>query len=350
MLLVLFATVALAAPAAASAAGSISGTVTDASGNLPIAGVRVCAFGEDAFESVEEFCVHSGADGAYSIPSLPAAEYTVEFLSGVEGLNYVYQAWEGKPVGYLADLVEVGDEEVSGIDAELTEGGRLGGRVVSAATGLPLANVEVCAEPGGLYNEEGCAVTDGAGEYMIVGLSAETYWVEFFPPEDAEFLPQYYDDEPGILYADDVEVSIGNLTAGIDAALQEAGQIAGTVTDAAGHYLVRRVPAGVYNVSFNQFSRLGDYAIQWYRCLNGPPATPVAVASGRATTSIDAGLVRQWATPCPQAAVPPAATPPPPGRHKVKKHCRKGLKRKWVKGKRRCVRVKRKAKDERGSR
>jgi len=370
--LVLLLACALASPAAASAAGSISGTVTEAGTHLPIVGVRVCA---SSYEFVEEFCAHSGADGAYAIPSLPDDQYTVEFLAGAEGLNYVYQAWEGEPVGYLADPVEVsGGGDVAGIDAELTEGGRLSGRVVSASTGLAVANVRVCAEPGGLYSETGCATTDAAGEYTIVGLSTQTYWVDFFAPEDSEFLEQYYDREPGILEADDVEVTVGALTTGVDAALVEAGQITGTVTDAANHlplagvdacaweatgneylgpcaesdaagnYTIRRVPAGVYNVSFNQFNRVGDYGIWWYRCSNGPPGTtPVTVSGGVATTGIDAPLVTRLSSPCVEA---PALAPPaaPVTQHrKAPRKCKKGFRRKMVKGKRRCVKVRKKS-------
>jgi Carboxypeptidase regulatory-like domain len=361
------------APAAASAAGSISGTVTEAGSSDPIAGVRVCASSEDAYEDVEEFCVHSGPSGDYSIPDLPADEYLVAFLSGVEGLNYLYQAWDEEPVSYLADRVTVAGAEVPDIDAELSEGGQISGTVVSASSGAPIPGVQVCGEPDGLYNVEGCTLTDAAGKYTIVGLGTATYWVDFFPPEASEFLEQYFDHEPGILAADDVAVTVGNLTAGIDAALVEAGQIAGTVTDArthaplagvdacawgasgneylgpcaetdaAGHYLIRRVPTGVYNVSFNKFFGAEGYSIWWYRCSNGPPgATPVSVVGGSATRGIDAALVGRLSSPCEEAAqVPPP--PPPPVQHPKAKKCRKGFKRKWVRGRRRCVKVHRKS-------
>ncbi len=89
----------LAAPGTAPAAttGSIAGTVTAAATHVPIAGVRVCATSENHLEEVVEFCAHSAADGSYSIGELPEARYAVEFLSAVEGLNYAYQAWNGKP-------------------------------------------------------------------------------------------------------------------------------------------------------------------------------------------------------------------------------------------------------------
>lgn len=366
---VLLSAVVLAVPASAFA-GSISGDVTDAGTHGPISGVRVCAVEEDFYGSFKEFCTHSGLDGHYSISPLPG-KYVVEFLPGAEGLNYVYQAWEGKRVPYLADPVEVGSsDDVAGIDAELVEGGRIGGRVVSAGNGSPLADVEVCAEPGGLENVDGCAVTDALGEYTIVGLGTDTYLVQFFPPEEAEFLEQYYDHEPGILEADDVEVVAGSLTPNVDAELQEAGQITGTITDAlthaplqgvdacaweatgggylgqcgesdaAGHYKIRRVPAGAYHVSFNQFRHAPAYAIQWYRCSNGRPATPVNVAAGVATSGIDAGLVERWDAPCESTSAPTDAAATPAKFKKVRFRCRKGFHRKRKKGRVRCVRKK----------
>jgi hypothetical protein len=122
-------------------------------------------------------------------------------------------------------------------------------------------------------------VTNAFGDYTIVGLGTATYWVSFFPPEEAEFLEQYFDRKPGIVHADDVAVSVGSLTPNINAALEETGQI--TVTDAVTHTPL----AG------NQSHRAEGYAIQWYRCGNGPPATPMTVASGFATPGIDVVLV-----------------------------------------------------------
>src|SRR3954453_22322729 len=117
-----------AAPAAAPTA-SIAGTVTSAATHLPIAGVRICATSENYLEEVEEFCTHSAANGTYSIGELPEERYTVEFISAVEGLNYTYQAWNGKPEPFDANLVKVTTGEVSGIDAALDEGGMMSGRV-----------------------------------------------------------------------------------------------------------------------------------------------------------------------------------------------------------------------------
>lgn len=364
---------ALIGPSAALAVptGSITGTVTDAATELPLAGVRVCAVSEGAFEELEEFCAHSGPDGSYVIGELTEAEYRVEFLAGVEGVNYVYQAWKDKPERFDANLVSVTGGEVSGIDAALAEGGRLGGRVTSASSGAPISGIEVCAEPLGEH-VDGCAVTNPVGEYTIVGLSADRYRVQFIPPAGVEFLEQYFDAEPGILQADPVKVTVGQLTPNVNATLLEGGQIGGTVTDAishapvadvsactfatlgnediggcaetdtSGHYLIRRVPTGVYTIRF--FTPEG-YAPRWYTggaC--GRDAVEVTVRAGALTGGIDVGLLKSGVVEYPVPACESHPEPPP----KPKK-CRKGFKRKKVKGKQHCVKVHRKRKHPRSA-
>jgi hypothetical protein len=367
---------ALAPPTAALAAaptGSVSGTVTAAATHLPIAGVRICATSETYFEEVSEFCSHSAADGTYSIAELPEASYTVEFTSASEGLNYVYQAWEDQPDPFEANLVKVTNGAVTGIDAELNEGGMIGGLVTNHSNGTPIAGVEVCAEPQGLDATYVCTTTNGTGRYTLLGLSGGSYWVEFRPPEDLEFLDQYFDAEPGIPQADSVTVQLGQLTPNVDASLLEAGQISGQVTEALtgapiagvdacatdtlgreylgacgqsgtdGRYLIRRVPAGTYTVRYFTGEASGEYRPGQYTGACGNTPATVTVAAGALTTGIDAHLVPSSSFASPPECTPPAA-PPQPATHTQKpkpkpKRCRKGTKRKLVHGKRRCIKV-----------
>jgi hypothetical protein len=365
--------IALAAPTASSAApaGSIGGTVTAAATHLPIAGVRVCAVFESDFEEVEEFCTHSGANGAYSITGLPEARYTVEFISAAEGLNYVYQAWEGKADPFDAKRVKVTSAEVPGIDAELSEGGMIGGSVFNHSNGAPIAGVEACADPRSLEAVEVCATTDGAGRYTILGLSGGSYRVEFQPPEQLEFLGQSFDGEVWGLLADPVVVRTGQLTPNVDAGLLETGQIAGQVTDALTHapiagvsacaiptlprqggepcgqsgadgrYLIRRVPAGVYTVHYFTGEASGAYRPGDYTGACGHDLVAVTVAAGALTAGIDSSLVpsSSFQSP-PECAVPAEQHPQATQKPKPKpKRCRKGTRSKVVHGKRRCVKT-----------
>jgi hypothetical protein len=361
----------LVAPAAAAAAptGSITGTVTAAATHLPIAGVRVCARSENFYEEVEEFCAHSAANGTYAIGDLPEERYTVEFISAVEGLNYVYQAWNGRPDPFEANLVKVTTGEVPGIDAALEEGGMIGGRVTSFSSGAPIAGIEVCAEPKSLYAVTVCGTTDGAGQYTILGLSGGDYRVEFWPPEQLEFLTQYFDREPGLLQADAVGVQVGQLTPNVNATLLEGGQIAGQLTDAVTHapvarvsactfttlgreriggcgesgadgrYLIRRVPAGVYTVHyFTGESVPSGYREREYTGICGNDPVAVTVAAGALTAGIDAGLFpsTSFGLAPPECA---ALASRPPEQTPKRKRCRKGTRRRTVHGKKRCVKV-----------
>jgi hypothetical protein len=356
------------APAAAPA-GSISGTVTAASTHLPIAAVRVCATSENFYEEVEEFCAHSAANGAYSIGELPEARYTVGFISAVEGLNYVYQAWNGQPDPFEANLVKVTTGEVAGIDAALEEGGMIGGRVTSFSGGDPIAGVEVCAEPKSLDAVTVCASTDGAGQYTILGLTGGEYRVEFWPPEQSEFLGQDFDGEPGGLQADPVAVQTGQLTPNVNATLIEGGQIAGRVTDALTHapiagvsactfttlgretigpcgasgadgrYLIRRVPAGVYTVHyFTDETVPSGYREREYTGICGHDPVAVTVAAGALTAGIDAGLFPLTSIgPAPPECA--ALAQPPPNQTPKRKRCPTGTRRRTVHGKKRCVKA-----------
>lgn len=364
------ATLAWASTALAGPTGSITGTVTEAAaGHAPIAGVLVCAVSENFEEETEEFCDQTDGLGKYTLAELPEAEYTVEFLAAANGLNYAYQAWHEKPNRFEANPVGVGAGEVSGIDAELVAGGSISGRVTSFYSGLPISGVEVCAEESNV-GEEGCAVTDTGGNYAIIGLVADEYRVEFIPPESLEYLIQYFNGEPGILQADPVDVKTGQVTPNVDATLLEGGQIGGAVidavthapvarvdacavatigneylgscasSDASGHYLIRRVPPGVYTVRyFVGESAPGGYRPAWYT--GGCNRDPVAVTVARAalTAGVDVGLYRsdQFSAGLPECGLIVDPPPPPPRKKALK--CRKGFKRKKVRGKPRCVKV-----------
>lgn len=351
----------LAVPVSAFAAGSISGTVTAASGGAAIASVEVCAEGTGVSEGFG--CDATGADGTYSVAGLPSGSYKVEFLPP-ENVNLVAQYYNGKPTWSQATPVVVDEgEDTPNIDAALAEGGRIAGRVTDSASKVGIQGIFACAS---LVNEEvgRCAETASGGGYTISGLPSGSYEVFFFD-EEGEYLSQIFRGNQKEL----VPVTVGSTTSNVDAALEKPGQISGTVTDSlsgagigastvcarqaltgeiyecastngGGHYAIKGLSSGSYKVWFSpDVPEVADDYFQQY--FSGAAtfalATPVAVVAPAATTGIDARLVSRKAPPVvpAPAAITPIAKPP-------KKHCRRGLKRVKVKGKERCVRIHRK--------
>jgi hypothetical protein len=357
----------LAVPAAALAAGSISGNVTAASGGAAITGVEVCAWDTGGSEDFK--CAETGADGTYSLTGLSAGSYKVEFWPF--GGDYIFQYYDGKSTWSEATPVTVNDgADTPGIDAALAEGGRITGRVTDAISKVGIGGIVACA---GLVGEEAgrCAEAGANGEYTIHGLVTGTYEVFFFDPGEeegsGEYLPQTF--RAGVREL--VSVTAGATTFGVDAALTKAGGIAGTVSDSlsgagigastvclrqaaggaiedcvrtngAGRYAIGGLAAGSYKVWFSPdvpaWEEEDDYFQQYFSGAGTfALATPVAVVPPAVTVGIDARLVSRKAPPV--VPVPPAAVPVAKAK---KQHCRKGLKRIRLKGKKRCVRIHRK--------
>jgi hypothetical protein len=296
--------------------GRITGRVTDALTGLPVEAVEVCA------REAQAECVWTNGQGEYTVAQLASGSYPVEF-----GFGYGGSLGETYAPEYYKDLVFQASEPtrvsvsagttVTGIDAEMHHWGELTGRVTSAFTHAPVEGVEVDAYDGGQHT----AVTNADGEYTIshLGNRRGEYTVSFSPlsGEALNFFPQWYDDRGSELESDPVHVSLDRTTSGIDAALSEGGQIAGTVSDAHtrqglagifacarnkvvyegrctntaadGSYRIPGLPTGAYTVEF--YSNSAEYFTQYY---NDRPseaeADPVSVEVDHTTSGIDAAL------------------------------------------------------------
>jgi hypothetical protein len=215
---------------AAEGTGQITGKVTNASTEAPIAGIEVCAFpktgdeaiagGESGEEGSEEEllkCPTTGADGEYAISGLASGEYIVGFGSPFLGeLNYVTQFYDGKSSFAEAQPVSVAAASAtSGIDAKLQEGGRIAGRVTSSSAGAAIKGAIVCAF-GASPESGGCALTNSNGEYAIVGLVGGGYKVGFSAPL---YEVQYYNGKSTLAEASVVAVLTAGTVSGIDAVL-----------------------------------------------------------------------------------------------------------------------------------
>jgi hypothetical protein len=366
----LIAVLALALPAVGEAAGtgSIEGTVT-AEGGGALKGVEVCAeeVDEEAFE-----CGTTGNTGTYLISGLPGGEYKVEFWS--EG-DYVRQFYNDKPSWETANPVQVmANTTRSGINAVLEAGATIKGVVTAAATGQPVAGVEVCAfsVTGGAR----CGESGGTGSYAIVGLGGVEFEVDFFAEGTGQgLLSEAY--PLGL-----VTVPAHGEVSGINAALQPGGQITGTVrlaatnaplagvrvclseaefleslgcltTPASGAYRFYGLWNSSYKVVFSAASNeifdptpiVDAYPTQWW---NGRPtfatATPIPVTAPATVSGIDGSLGPPPAVPPTSSTTPPAAPAPATAVAATSKSggapkCRRGFAKRKVRGKQRCVKL-----------
>lgn len=359
---------AAVAPAAALA-GSISGTVTDASTHEPIAGLEVCAYPieEEEQEFFEEwFCEETDANGEYSIEDLEAGEYGIEFWG--RSLGYISQFFNEKSKWWEWNPVLVGSGAVTEIDAEMVAGGTIAGTIERAVGGTPVEGALACAWT--ITGEEfgGCAETDSSGEYALKGMSAGQYEVEFWAEEQG-LLRQFYDHKANWWEADPVSVSLGATTTQIDADLLPAAKVEGTVRRASsgapllevevcawgidvewircgfpgsdGHYAIGGLPPADYKVEFWPYEE--DLPVQyWDHKPSWEAADVLSLSGGSIATGIDADLGSPPPTPTPALTPPPVVTPPPVATKAPpkRKRCKKGFRKKHVHGKVRCVKRK----------
>jgi hypothetical protein len=379
VLLALMASLCLAAfaPALASAAtGSIAGTVTDASSGEPVEGAEVCAGPFDSEEGVEA-CAHTETDGTYFIGGLDPASYRVWFWGGSQ---YVFEYFDGKRSWEDADPVEVpSGGKADGVDADLDRTAAINGTVRASEDGLGVEAIDVCAYPIDLAEENfgRCAETAGDGTYSIGGLSPGDYKVEFWPGFSGRKLAyQFWDHESRYPQADVLTLTEGEWLEGIDAELEPGATITGTVinfakgvpmdgvrvctidapsdtltvctwTNEAGGYRINTLPSGSFKVVFSpemweffpESAATGEEddgfpTRFWDNQTTIAAANVISLGTGSTAEGIDAG----FGTP----AVTPILSLPNPQAPIRKKHkCRRGFKKKLVKGKRRCVKVRR---------
>ncbi len=285
--------------AAMSSGGQITGTVTSSATGQPIADALVTANYSSGGYAGE---AQANSSGVYTIGGLATGDYTVEFSATGYG-----------PQTYSGSVSATVDETTSDIDAALALDGSIQGTVTDASTSSGVTDVYVYAyDASGDYESE--AETSEGGSYTLSDLPAGSYELEFSPTDSQDYLSQYYNEKTSLATATQVTVTNAHATTAIDAALQEAGHIAGTVansvtgaamsgvevtvdnagTDAViteaetssnGTYSVGGLSTGNYIVSFYDYGYVGQYYNE--RASQGA-ADPVAVTVGKTSSAINA--------------------------------------------------------------
>lgn len=218
------------ADAELTAATHIAGVVTGPANGAAI-GVQVAAYresGDGTWEFVGSALTDSS--GAYDLVGLPAGVYRVAFAPFGEP-DYVGEYWDGASSLDAADDIDLSDgTPATGIDAQLAAGGHVTG-TVTGPDGAPLAGIYVNAvrRPAAPGSPTGFAVTDADGRYDIGGLGTGDYDVSFNDLAQS-YVPEFWPDAHPPAGGEAVPVTAGATTSQIDARLEQAGRISGTVT------------------------------------------------------------------------------------------------------------------------
>jgi len=297
-----------------AAGGTISGRVTDESGNgIADAGVNIQDTNGSNIDGTR-----TDADGNYSFQGLPAGNWKVYFNAANVG-NYLPRYYNDKD-GWnpqLADSVSVtAGQTAAGINAQLTPGGIISGRVVDqAGNGIPNASVEVMDIA--QYYTINRSNTDANGYYTARGLPAGTWKIRFDATNVGNYVPEFYNDKFKYQDADTVAVALGQTVSNIDAQLADGGIITGRVTDGSGnglpsvsieirdaanytfiwagtddggYYTAQGVPAGNWRVFFRA-PQSTNFVSEYYNDKLWQESTdPVNVIAGQTTANIDAQL------------------------------------------------------------
>lgn len=363
-------------PAVAHAGGTVKGTVTPVEWAQE---VEVCVVEPQPSES----CTTAAADGSYVLRQVPFGGARIEFVPSnrsrllLQYYNHKSHLSEASTV-FLTSVVP----EIGGIDADLLEGGAIEGTVAAAVSGLPLAEVEVCAIQVSSTVKQ-CEESDESGAYELHSLPTGSYKVSYRGQgRSAEYQQQYYEQEPDQGQADSVAVVAGEVTAGIDAALERGGRIEGRVADAAGEplpgiavclfkaaavtadrcasadeagfYAFEGLSSGSYQIGFSLDpgsvgSEAGlesdGFESQYFdRVGNRDEAATISIVAPAVVAGVN-GILSAPVVPPPPPSPPPVANPivaaPPvvPEPKPKPKRCKKGFRKKKVKGKVRCVKV-----------
>ena len=276
----------------------IAGQVTDTSGT-PLAGACVYALGPDSRGETTD------ARGRYRIDGMTPGSYQVSFR-GCDAGNFVEQFYPGTSDFSEATAVSVGMKKpANNVDAALTAGGSITGRVIDETSGAA-PGCFVVAHPKLDYtdppNTSSHATTDAGGVFEIIGLEAGHYYVSFGVCDDLYLMQEFVGLDGAPPGTGGIAVTEGRDTALGDTALEPGGFVGGALLDSDGNpaslrvsvfevsrstpdlvtvgsgrwsSLLSPIAPGQYHVRFT--SRFGEFAEQWWN--DQPDRTTAAVVT-----------------------------------------------------------------------
>ncbi len=282
---------------AASATGTITGRFTDSAGSG--AAAWVSATGDHDWPVAN---TDTDAEGNYSL-SVPAGTYRVVFNYG-SIRQYAYGTTEYAQAALFA--VAAG-QTVTVNDAKLTAGS-IAGRVIDAH-GHPAEYLPVEAEPIGGVGSYATGFTDHDGHYRIDDLLPGAYRLSFrLPSWSTQYAPQSRSSDSAGSFT-----VVGNAVTTVDEQLLPTGAIAGRFTDgtgagisdvgvrifdgfppdvvvhtdADGYYQADGIFIGTYQVQFQNWPEVRQYA---FGQVTEETANSFTVVADRITTVNDSRL------------------------------------------------------------
>ncbi len=209
----------------------ITGNVTDGVGT-GVEDVLVVAYSSGGSYLTSAY---TDINGNFVIGGLSTAGYKIHYDTRYAAGMRAAEWYNNKDSFGAADLVWVTEgSTISGIDAVLTSGGGIKGRVTnSAGVGIQSVIAYAYTPTGGFVSYD---FTDSNGDYEIISIMSGNYKI-FYSTSSAigDYIEEWYNDKDSIGNADSVPVTEGNITSGIDAVLAAiTPMISGAVKDSAG--------------------------------------------------------------------------------------------------------------------
>ncbi len=217
-------------------AGSIEGTIVDATTQLGIAGVDLDVY--TATGEKLDVTASSQIDGTYQLGPLPAGDYLLRAdPSLVQG--YIRLYYPAELAASSSTLIPVTvNNATPAINFTLPQAGSISGTITDAVSGLPLSNIDLDAYDAltGTFIDV-TTRSDTNGNYQLGPLPSGDIILRAQPDSTQGWVLEYFNQATDFNSATPINVTAGTDASGTDFSLQPGGWITGTVTDNLGNPL-----------------------------------------------------------------------------------------------------------------